>query len=235
MRHMAFWIAGALALSLLACTPYVTDVQPVEDELIIKLVSDPGAAYDHPQRFTAQDLTAILQQVQVQYKAGWLQNLLAGREKPLPLFDSEWLPRVVPGLVRAFEQATSRDRIVFYVAERRSDVRREVTGGALFVTGRLMHIVVSNFKNGVDVVPGIPTSDRSNPEIAVSPQQYTVMFEKPEFIVRSESGFVQGVFGAVPPSIVVDYWRYLNMMGRQTKPEAASGAALYLTPHQSFP
>ncbi len=221
MKHIALWIAGALALSLSACVPYATDVQPVEDEILVQLVSDPGAAYDHPQRFTVQDLRAILKEVQVQYKAGWLQNLLAGREKPLPLFDSQWLPRVVPALVRAFEQATPHDRIVFYVAERRSDVRREVTGGALFVTGRLMHIVVSNFKNGVDVVPGIPTNDRAHPEIAVSPQRFTVMFEKPEFIVRSESGFVQGVFGAVPPGIVVDYWRYLNTVGRQVKPGSA--------------
>jgi hypothetical protein len=230
MRHMALCIGGALVLSLLGCTPYVTDVQPVEDEIIIKLVPDPGATYDHPQRFTPQDLTAILQEVQVQYKAGWVQNLLAGREKPLPLFDSEWLPRVVPALVRAFQQATPHDRIVFYVAERRSDVRREVTGGAFYVTGRLMHIAVSNFKNGVDVVPGIPTSDRLHPEIAVSPQQYTVMFQQPEFIVRSEPGFVQGVFGAVPPGIVVDYWRYLNTVGRQVKPESAPDAAVHLTP-----
>jgi hypothetical protein len=230
MRHIARWIGGALALCLGACVPYATDVQPVEDEIIIKLMSDPGAAYDHPQRFTVPELTAILKEVQVQYKAGWLQNLLAGREKPLPLFDSPWLPRIGPELVRAFEQATPHDRIVFYVAERRSDVRREVTGGALFVTGRLMHIVVSNFKNGVDVVPGIPTNDRAHPEIAVSPQRFTVMFEKPEFIVRSESGFVQGVFGAVPPGIVVDYWRYLNTVGRQVKPGSAADAALPLTP-----
>jgi hypothetical protein len=236
MRHLALWIGGILALSLLACTPYVTDVEPVEDEMIIKLVSDPGATYDHPQRFTVKDLTAILHEVQVQYKEGWLQNLIAGRQEPLPLFDSQWLSRIVPPLVRAFEQATPHERIVFYIAERRSDVRREVTGGSLYVTGRLMHLVVANFRNGVDVVPGIPTSDRSHPEIAVSPQRFTVKFLKPEFIVRSEAGFVQGVFGAVPPGIVVDYWRYLNTVGRQADPGSASDAALRLkASDQSFP
>jgi hypothetical protein len=93
-----------------------------------------------------------------------------------------------------------------------------------------MHLVVANFRNGVDVVPGIPTSDRSNPEIAVSPQQFIVTFEKPEFIVHSRPGFVQGVFGAVPPSVVVDYWRYLNTVGRHVKPQSVSDAALRLTP-----
>jgi hypothetical protein len=236
MSHVARWIGGTLVLSMLGCVPYVTDVQPVEDEMIIKLVPDPGASYDHPQRFTPQDLTAILQEVQVQYKEGWLQNLLAGRQGPLALFGAEWLPRIVPLLVQAFEQATSHDRIVFYIAERRSDVRREVTGGALYVTGRLMHLVVANFRNGVDVVPGMPTSDRSHPEIAVSPQRFSVLFQKPEFIVRSEAGFVQGVFGAVPPGVVVDYWRYLNTVGRQVKPESVSDAALHRTPSgQSLP
>jgi hypothetical protein len=236
MRRLAFWIGGVVASSVLACTPYVSDVQPVEDEMIIKLVPDPGASYDHPQRFTAQDLTAILQEVQVQYKAGWVQNLLTAPEKPQPLFDSQWLLRLVPALVRAFERATPHDRIVFYFAERRSDVRREVTGGSLFVTGHLMRIVVSNFKNGVDVVPGIPANDRANPEIAVAPQRFMVMFENPQFIVHSESGFVQGVFGAVSPSVVVDYWRYLNTVGRQVKPESASDAARRQTPSDhSFP
>ncbi len=229
MSRMALWIGGAVAMCLFACTPYVTDVQPVEDEIIIKL-SDSGAAYDHPQRFTEQQLTAILQNVQVQYTSGWLGNLLAGRQKPMTLFDSQWVSRVVPALVRAFEKATPHDRIVFYIAERRSEVRREVTSGSLFLTGRLMHLVVANYRNGVDVVPGIPESDRSRPETAVSPQQFSVMFEQPEFVVHREPGFVQEVFGAVSPGIVVDYWRYLKTAGRQVSPDSASDAAVRLRP-----
>ena len=208
-------VAGSLALGLASCTPYITTVHPVEDEMIVKLVADPAVNYDHPARITAQELTRILEHVQIEYKAGWLQNLLGGASKPLALFDPQWLPRVVPALVRGFEKANRHDRIVFYIAERRSDVRREVTGGSLFVVGRLMHIVVSNFKNGVDVVPGVLTYDRTNPEIAVSPQRFTVTFDRPEVVVHQQSGLVQGVFGAVPPSLVVDYWLFLNSVGPQ--------------------
>jgi hypothetical protein len=224
-RLAAGCLCAIFALSLVACGSYVTSVQPVEDEMMVKLVTGPAVAYDHPVRFTPKELAAILEQVQVEYKAGWLQNLLTSPQKPLPLFEPQWLERIVPALVRAFEQAKPHDRIVFYVAQRRSDVRREVTGGSLFVIGRLMHIVVSNFRNGVDVVPGIPTYDRANPEIAVAPQRFTLMFKRPEFVVRRESGLVQGVFGAVPPSLVVDYWLFLNNVGHQAAlgtPPAAS-------------
>src|SRR5438132_7636497 len=89
-------IAGAFLLSLVACSSYVTTVQPVEDEILVKLVADPLAAYDHPVRVTVEDLTAILQHVRMEYKAGWLQNGLTGPLKSVPLFDPQWLARVVP-------------------------------------------------------------------------------------------------------------------------------------------
>jgi hypothetical protein len=213
--RMAVCIAAIFAFGLVACKPYVTTLQPVEDEMIVKLVADRAVVYDHPVRFTPKELATIIEQVQIEYKAGWLQNLLTSPQKPLPLFEPQWLQRIVPALVRGFEQAKPQDRIVFYVAQRRSDVRREVTGGSLFVLGRLMHIVVSNFRNGVDVVPGVPTYDRANPEIAVAPQRFTLMFKRPEFIVHREFGLVQGVFGAVPPSVVIDYWLFLNNVSHQ--------------------
>ncbi len=173
-------IAGAFLLGLVACSSYVTTLQPVEDEILVKLVADPVAAYDHPVRLTVQDLTAILQHVQVEYKAGWLQNF----------------------------------RIVFYIADRRTNIRREVTSGTLFVTGQLMHISLSNFRNGVDVIPGVPAYDRDSPEIAVAPQRFSVTFEPAEFVFDRKPGFVQEVFGAVPPSLLVDYRLFLNSLSR---------------------
>src|SRR5438094_5088288 len=98
-------VAGAFLLVLVACNAYVTTLQPVEDEILVKLVADPLAAYDHPVPLTVQDLTAILQHVQVEYKAGWLQNLLTGPLKAVPLFAPESLARVVPPLVCAFADA----------------------------------------------------------------------------------------------------------------------------------
>ena len=210
-------IAGAYQLGLVACNSYMTTLQPVEDEILVKLVADPMSAYDHPVTLTVQELTAILQHVQVEYKAGWLQNFLTGPLKAVPLFEPESLARVVPPLVRAFEVANQHDRIVFYIADRRTSIRREVTSGTLFVTGRLMHISLSNFRNGVDVIPGVPAYDRDSPEIAVAPQRFSVMFEPAEFVFDRKPGFVQEVFGAAPPSLLVDYRPFLNSVSRHAE------------------
>src|SRR5437870_9869567 len=106
-------IAGAFLLGLVACSSYVTTLQPVEDEILVKLVADPVMAYDHPVGLTGQDLTAILQHIQVEYKAGWLQNFLTGPMKAVPLFDPELLDRMVPTLVRGIDEAKSRNVVVF--------------------------------------------------------------------------------------------------------------------------
>jgi hypothetical protein len=77
-----------------------------------------------------------------------------------------------------------------------------------------MHISLSNFRNGVDVIPGVPAYDRVSPELAVAPQRFSVTFEPAEFVFDSKPGFVQEVFGAVPPNLLVDYRLFLNSLSR---------------------
>jgi len=219
MRYRAHSVTAGLAVLLLAalvaCNSYRAKVEPVEDEILVKLVTDRSATYDHPVRLPAHDLAVLLDNVRVKYKANWLQRLITGPFQPLPFFDPPILARVVPPLVRAFQEAGPHDRIVFYVAERRSDVRREVTAGSLFVTGRLLHIVLTNYRNGVDVIAGVQTYDRKNPEIAVAPQRFVLVFNRPEFLVEPELTLVQRVFEGTP-SLVVDYQLFLNVLKRQS-------------------
>jgi hypothetical protein len=209
-------LVGCLVLSLMlvGCSSYRASVETIEDEMIIKLVADPAASYHHPVKLTPQELAAILEHVQVEYKAGWLQKLITGPLKPLPLFAPETLRRLVPALSRAFAQANRYDRIVFYVAERRSDVRREVTSGSLFVTNGLLHVVLNNHLSGVDVVPGVPAYDRSNPEIAVAPQRFILAYDRPEFAVPGPPNIVETLFETAPPSLSVDYPLFLRMVQR---------------------
>jgi hypothetical protein len=217
-------VIGCLVLlvGLGGCHLYKESVQPVQNEILVKLVADPAADYSHPVQWNAADLSAILEDVQVEYKAGWLQKLITGPLKPLPLFTPETLPAVVAPLVRAFAQATPRDRIVFYIAERRSDIRREVTAGSLFMTGPLIHVVVNNHRTGVDVVPGVPAYDQRNPEIAVSPQRYMVVFDRPEFQVEPQPTFIEKMFDAAPPQLAVDYRLFLNLVRPRNSPKKTS-------------
>lgn len=214
MRNCIVIILGVVAVLTASCG-YLATTPPVEDEEVVKLVSVPKAAYDHPVRLSSRDLSAILQAVRVKFKANWLQTLLTGQLEPIPLFDEAALVRVVPPLVAALEKAGPRERVLFYVAQRRSNARRDVTSGVLFVESRLLHIVLANHQNRVDVIPGAFTYDKEDPEVAVAPQRFTLMFDSPEFVVERKLDLVDGVFGAAPPRLIVDYGLFLKMRDRE--------------------
>lgn len=205
----------AVVAGLAASCGYVATVPPVEDAAEVRLVSSLKPEYDHPVRMTARDLTAILQSVRVRFKANWIQKYLTGPLEPVPLFDEASLARVVPPLVEALGKAGPRDRIVFYVAHRRSNDRRDVTSGTLFVRDRLLNLVLANHLNRVDVAPGLPAFDRKDPEVAIAPQRLTLVFDRPEFQVDREPDLVDGVFGAAPPRLMVNYGLFLAMEGRK--------------------
>ena len=203
-------LAG-MALLLGACSlEYRASVPPVEDEVVVQAVSTAQAAYDHPVRLSEQDLTNILKRVRVQFTTHWLQRLLTGPLPPVPLFDGPTLEKVVPAIARAMGKAGTHERIVFYVAKRRGPDRRDVTTGSLFVKDRLLTIVLVNYQNRVDVIPGLPAYDRTHPEIAVAPQRFTLVFDSPEYVVAQERGLVAQVFGADPPTLQLDYTRFLR-------------------------
>jgi hypothetical protein len=211
---------------------YVATVPPVEDAVEVRPVSGLGPDNDHPVRMTARDLTAILKAVRVRFKANWIQRYLTGPLEPVPLFDEASLARVVPPLVEALGKAGPRDRIVFYVAHRRSNDRRDVTSGTLFVRDRLLNLVLANHLNRVDVVPGLLVFDRKDPELAVAPQWLTLVFDRPEFQVDREPDFVDGVFGAAPPRLRVNYGLFLAFEGRNL---AAPCAAHNDAPRNGIP
>jgi hypothetical protein len=200
-----------MAALVAACSlDYRATAPPVEDEVVVQAVPDPQAAYDQPVRFSEQDLARILKRVRVQFTAHWLQRFLAGPLQPAPLFDEPTLAKVVPALVAAIGKAGAQERIVFYVAKRRGYDRRDVTTGALFVKDRLLTIVLDNYQNRVDVIPGLPAYDRTHPEMAVAPQYFTLAFDPPEYAVTPDRDWVVQVFWADPPSLRLDYTRFLR-------------------------
>jgi hypothetical protein len=209
-RIRAVLILVAVAGAATACG-YLATITPAEDEVSVWLKSEPEPTHEHPVILTPRDLTILLQSVRVTFKENWIQRLIAGPLGVKPLFDETTMFRVVPGLVDALTKAGPRDRVVFYISHRRSEMRRDVTSGTIFVKGGLFHLVLANYQNRVDVLPGIPEYDRQNPEIAVTPQHITLAFERPEFLGDPEQGLVEGVFGAAPPQLLIDYVRFIKM------------------------
>lgn len=196
---------------------YRAAVEPVSDEVVVRTVPDPGGEYAHPARLSAQELTSILQEVRVQFKSNWLQRLITGPLEPVPLFDEAALARVVPPLAETLKKADAHDRVVFYVAQRKADDRRDVTSGALFVQGRGLTIALVNHQNRVDVVLGLTAYDRQTPEVAVAPQRFSLVFDRNEFVIEPEREDIGAVLGAAPPQLIVDYAQFL-----QRKAQAAS-------------
>jgi len=194
--------------------------EPAADEVAVQTIPDAEADYDHPARLSAQELASILQEVRVEFKSHWLQRLITGELEPVPLFEDKVLARVASPLADALGKAGARDRIVFYVAQRRSDDRRDVTSGALFVKGRSLTIVLANYQNRVDVVPGLVAYDRQAPEVAVAPQRFSLGFARDEFVIGPRDEAIGRMLGAASPSLAVDYALFLQYKSRAA---AASG------------
>jgi hypothetical protein len=204
-------LCGMLLVSLSACAfDYRASVPPVKDEVMVQAVPDAQADYDHPVRLSEPDLTRILKRVRVQFTMHWLQRFLTGPIQPVPLFDEPTVAKVVPVLAKAIGKAGAQERIVFYVAKRRGNDRRDITTGAVFVKDRLLTVVLDNYQNRVDVIPGLPAYDRTHPEMAVAPQHFTLVFDPPEYVVVQDRDWVVQVFGADPPAIRLDYTRFLR-------------------------
>ena len=206
---------GGVAILAAACDfHYRAAVDPALNEVVVQTIPDANLRFDHPARLSAQELTIILQEVRVKFKDHWLQRLIAGVLEPVPLFEDAVLARVVPPLVEALAKAGTHDRIVFYVAQRQASDRRDVTSGTLFMKGSSLTIALANHQNRVDVVPGLAAYDRQNPEVAVAPQRFLLVFARPEFMVDRAPDLADGVFGAAPPRLMVDYAGFLAYKSR---------------------
>ena len=207
-------LTGAAVLASACDFHYRAASDPALDEVVVRTIPSARSGFDHPTRLSAQDLTSVLQEVRVEFKTHWLQRLITGALEPAPLFEESVLARVVPSLVEALEKADARDRIVFYVAQRRSNVRRDVTSGALFVKGRSLTIVLANYQNRVDVVPGLTAYDRQAPEVAVAPQRFSLVFSRNEFVIDRGDDAIDEAPATALPTLMVDYARFLQHKSR---------------------
>jgi hypothetical protein len=212
--RLLFALVGVAALAAACDFHYRAVADQALDEVVVQAIPSANLWFDHPARLSAQELTSILQEVRVEFKSHWLQRLVTGKLEPAPLFDQAVLARVVPLFVEALEKAGAHDRIVFYVAQRRASNRRDVTSGTLFVKGRSLTIVLANHQNRVDVVPGLAAYDRQNPEMAVAPQRFLLVFARTEFVVDRASDLTDGVFETALPRLMVDYVEFLAYKSR---------------------
>ncbi|TAL12625.1 MAG: hypothetical protein EPO02_01115 [Nitrospirae bacterium] len=209
----------AVAVLAAACDfHYRAAAGPALDEVVVQTTQSVRSEFNHPAHLSAPELASILKEVRVQFKSNWLQRLITGPLQTVPLFDDPTLAHVVPLLAEALGKAGTQDRVVFYVAQRRSNDRRDVTSGALFVKGRGLILALANHQNRVDVVPGLAAYDRQTPEVAVAPQQFSLVFSRNEFVIRrGDDGAIVEALETELPALTVDYAQFL-----QRKSQSAS-------------
>jgi len=213
----------SLAVLLTACDfHYRAAITPVEDEIAVWTIPTAEAADDPPVHISSHELESVLQEVRVNFKGNWLQNLITGPLESSPLFDSSVLARVAPPLAEALEKVGSRERVIFYVAQRRGNDRRDVTSGSLFVNGRSLIIELANYQNRVDVIPGLMLYDRTAPEMAVAPQRFSLDFSLAEYTIAGKRDLVEAVFEPAGPKLTVNYSQFLQDKPREkAKPSLA--------------
>jgi hypothetical protein len=214
VSRLLFALVGAAVLAAACDFHYRASADHALDEVVVQAIPNAKPGFDHPARLSAPELASILQEVRVEFKSHWLQRLVTGKLEPAPLFDQAVLARVVPPLVEALEKAGTYDRIVFYVAQRRASDRRDVTSGTLFVKGRSLTIALANHQNRVDVVPGLAAYDRQNPEVAVAPQRFSLVFGRSEFVIAPEHDAGREVLETPLPALTVDYAKFLQYKSR---------------------
>jgi hypothetical protein len=99
-------------------------------------------AYAHPAQIAQDRLRALLGSVTVESPSG----TLLGRKETLPLFDPEDLDFLAPALSEALRQARADERAVFYLRQRGRLLRREITTGALAVSGDALLFTLGHFR-----------------------------------------------------------------------------------------
>src|SRR5438105_7206878 len=96
VRIRALILAGLVLLVTSCDFHYRAAIIPAEDEVSVQVVQGPEPDFDHPVQFSTEDLRNILQEVRVEFKSHWLQQLITGPLASLPLFDPPVLARLAP-------------------------------------------------------------------------------------------------------------------------------------------
>jgi hypothetical protein len=168
MLHTFSFLAKTLACSLLvmqlgACVgPLRQRILYQHGEIQVGLQTDlstervsPPVINAHPQDISADDMRALLGSVEV---SGW-SGIIVGlfREpSPFPVFTTAELDIIAAPIARAFQQATSRERVFFSIPGNRPPYpsEKEKTAGALFFRDQYLHMVLTDHYAFTPADPG---------------------------------------------------------------------------------
>jgi hypothetical protein len=222
-------LPGVLVLLCVGCAgPTITSRAAVgEANWFVRLdtFAEAGAVadlrFDHPARLSEAELTALLSRVQVQERAGMLEQ----KPFPRPLFSPGEIRQMAPSLQKTLRTAKPAEWAVFYSALP-GGTGQEVTSGGLFVQSNQLHVVVANHHERIPSGSNSLAAIRANPLSPWGGKGVTLSFDPPRFVAGTQATWLGGSAGAPASELVLDHPAFLaEALAPATAPVAAVSAA----------
>ena len=159
-----------------------------------------GKGYDHPVSFTVGEMSRLLKGVRV-------QRGLMSSEQYAALSDAE-VRLFSPHFVNALERATNQEIVTFFETAEISAVDQLTTSGGLFVAGGNLHVVLSNFSVKTSIWQDneqYEGSYRHRPLEQMDPQPGRLVYDPPEYMVKSPKGEIGNRFKGKPWQVAIRY------------------------------
>jgi hypothetical protein len=160
--------------------------------------------FDHPAQLSEAELTAILSRVQVQERAGLLEQ----KPFPRPLFSPSEIRQMVPSLQKTLRSARPTEWAVFYAALPGA-MGQEVTSGGVFVKGNLLHVVVANHHERIPSGSDSLAAIRANPLSPWGGKGVTLSFDPPRFVAGTQATWLGGSAAAPASELVLNHSAFL--------------------------
>jgi hypothetical protein len=117
--------------------------------------ASPPAANSHPNDISPDDMRNLLGSIEV---SGWSGTILGlfQEPRPFPVFTMAELDIIAAPIARAFQQATSRERVFFSIPGNQPPYpsEKEKTSGALFFRDHYLHMVLTDHYAFTPADPG---------------------------------------------------------------------------------
>lgn len=175
--------------------------------------------FDHPSQLSEAELTAILSRVQVQERAGLLEQ----KPFPRPLFSPGEIRQMVPSLQKTLRAAKPAEWAVFYSALP-GGMGQEVTSGGMFVKGSQLHVVVANHHERIPSGSDSLAAIRANPLTPWGGKGVTLSFEPVRFVVGTQATWLGGSASAPASELVLDHSAFLAEVPPSASAPAAAAA-----------
>jgi len=186
---------GALVLQGCARLPYTTQVIHQDRRVIVTLQREvKPAAYSHPVRLSADELTAILGAFSFREKQRLPLRWFAEEVPPKSIFRPDELAALTPVLAEALQKAGPDERVHFQVLAPGMDpsAARDTTGGWIAVRETYFHLTLEHY-HAQFPVRGSDYQDMRYPAVPPEARTYLLYFEPGRFWITDPSSGERGV------------------------------------------